>query len=162
MKKFLRLLPETRLDLTAGIYTTFVLAVQRIVLEIVKSYSWIIWCDKNLKRKQEKPCIFIWKLSETLIHIPSSAVWRLSRWPLRTMITSQAPNENWKCIIKYKYIYQRVEKCEVPSHAWLKFCIWFVEGRREFSKPITERSEVKPFSNPSWRLTLTQNVLKWN
>ena len=54
MKKFLRLLPETRLDLTAGIYTTFVLAVQRIVLEIVKSYSWIIWCDKNLKRKQEK------------------------------------------------------------------------------------------------------------
>lgn len=39
MKKFPRLLPETRLDLTAGIYTTFVLAVQRIVLEIVKSYS---------------------------------------------------------------------------------------------------------------------------
>lgn len=72
MKKFLHLLPETRLDLTAGIYTTFVLAVQRIVLEIVKSYSWIIWCDKNLKRKQEKPCIFIWKLSETLNHIPSS------------------------------------------------------------------------------------------
>lgn len=33
------------------------------------------------------------------------------------MITSQAPNENWKCIIKYKYIYQRVEKFEVPSRA---------------------------------------------
>lgn len=105
-EKFLRLLPETRLDLTAGIYTTFVLAVQRIVLEIVKSYSWIIWCDKNLKRKQEKTSLFIWKLFETLKHIPPSAVLRLSRWPLRTMITSQAPNENWKCIIKY--IYQRV------------------------------------------------------
>ena len=78
---------------------------------------WDRKCDKNLKRKQEKPCIFIWKLPKTLNHIPSSAVWRLSRWPLRTMITSQAPNENWKCIIKYKYIYQRVEKCEVPSRA---------------------------------------------